>query len=90
MSSKRWPFKPIVNAIIDILVKNKGEILNRRLEELLRKEYAFINPIQLEEFFLKLESQGIINVFRISRRKKMIVLNKRTRALKKDILKDLI
>jgi hypothetical protein len=79
-----------MNEIIDILVKNKGEILDRRLEELLRKEYPFINPIQLEEFFMKMESMGIISVFRISRRKKMIVLNKQTRALKKEILEDLI
>ncbi|MFO8017193.1 MAG: hypothetical protein R6U96_01035 [Promethearchaeia archaeon] len=89
MSKKRWVYKPIVNEILDIIVDNRGEILDRRLEELLRKEYPFINPIQLEEYFMKLESQNIINVFRISRRKKMIVLNKRTRALKKDILKDL-
>lgn len=79
-----------MNEIIDILVKNKGEILDRRLEELLRKEYPFINPIQLEELFMKMESQNIISVFRISRRKKMIVLNKHTRALKKDVLEDLI
>ena len=79
-----------MNEIIDILVKNKGEILDRRLEELLRKEYPFINPIQLEELFMKMESKNIISVFRISRRKKMIVLNKHTRALKKDVLEDLI
>ncbi|MGV9197327.1 MAG: hypothetical protein ACOC44_07045 [Promethearchaeia archaeon] len=90
MSAKKWFFKPIINEIIDILVKNKGEVLDRRLEELLRKEYPFINPLQLEEMFMKMESMGIISVFRISRRKKMIVLNKRTKALKKEVLEDLI
>lgn len=85
---RRWNIKPILNAILDILIKNKGEILDKRLEELLKKEFP-INSIILEELFLKLESMGIINVFRVSNTKKMIVLKKDTRALSEEIREDI-
>ncbi len=76
MESYRWNEKPILNSIIDILIKNRGEILDKRIEELLKKEFPFINTLQLEEIFMKLETMNIINVFRVSKTKKMIVLNK--------------
>ena len=65
-----------MNSIIDILIKNRGEILDKRIEELLKKEFPFINTLQLEEICMKLETMNIINVFRVSKTKKMIVLNK--------------
>ena len=43
---------------------------------MLKKEFPFINTLQLEEIFMKLETMNIINVFRVSKTKKMIVLNK--------------
>jgi len=67
------------------LVKNKGEILDKRLEELLKKEFPYVNSLLLEEIFMKLESQSIINVFRISKNKKMIVFNNRTQEIREDI-----
>jgi hypothetical protein len=44
----------------------------------------------LEELFMKLESMNIINVFRVSKNKKMIVLNKHNTAIKEGILSDLL
>jgi hypothetical protein len=79
-----------LNSIIDILIKNKGEILDKRLEELLRKEFPFINSLLLEEIFMKLESIGIINVFRVSKSKKMIVYNKNCSAIREDISSELL
>ena len=72
--------------MIDIIIKNKGEILDKRLEELLRKEFPFINPLMLEEILMKLESLNIINVFRVSKTKKMIVLNNRNQEIKEEIM----
>jgi len=89
MESHRWNQKPILNSIIDLLVKNKGEILDKRLEELLRKEFPYVNPLMLEEMFMKLESKGIINVFRVSKNKKMIVLNKRNQEIREEIMDEL-
>ncbi|TXT56237.1 MAG: hypothetical protein BAJALOKI2v1_610028 [Promethearchaeota archaeon] len=85
----RWNQKPIVNSIIDILIKNKGEILDKRLEELLKKEFPYINSIMLEDVFLKLESMNIIYLYRISRNKKMIVLNKNNKVIKNKIMNTL-
>jgi len=59
------------------------------LEELIKKEFSFINPLVLEELLMKLESRSIINVFRVSKTKKMIVLNKRTKEIKSEIMEEL-
>jgi len=75
---------------MDILIKNKGEILDKRLEELLRKEFPYVNSILLEEIFMKLESMNIINVFRVSKNKKMIVFNKNNTTIREGITKDLL
>ncbi|MFX1501011.1 MAG: hypothetical protein ACFFDH_08625 [Promethearchaeota archaeon] len=90
IESNRWNQKPVINSIIDILIKNKGEILDKRLEELIKKEFPFINSLILEELFMKLESMAIINVFRVSKNKKMIVLNKNNQALRENLATDLL
>jgi hypothetical protein len=61
-------------------------MLDKRIEELLKKEYPFVNSLYLEEIFMKLESLNIINVFRVSKSKKMIVYNKRNQNIKDDAL----
>ena len=74
---------------MDILIKNKGEILDKRLEELLKKEFPFVNALILEELFMKLESMNVINVFRVSKNKKMIVLNKNNTAIRDGLITEL-
>lgn len=78
----------MVNALIDILVQNKGEILDRRLEELLKKEFPYINALSLEELLMKLEAREAIYVYKVSKTKNMVVLNKRTQLIKESILKE--
>jgi hypothetical protein len=90
IESNRWNQKPVINSIIDLLVKNKGEILDKRLEELLKKEFPYVNSLILEELFMKMESMGIINVFRVSKNKKMIVFNKRSKVIRDELTADLI
>ncbi len=63
--------------------------MDKRLEELLKKEFPFVNSLMLEELYMKLESMAIINVFRVSKNKKMLVLNKNTQALREGLVKDL-
>jgi len=64
--------------------------LDKRLEELLRKEFPFVNSLVLEELFMKLESMGIINVFRVSKNKKMIVLKKNNSAIREGLTSELL
>ncbi len=90
IESNRWNQKPIINSIIDLLIKNKGEILDKRLEELLKKEFPHVNSLLLEELFMKMESMGIINVFRVSKNKKMIVFNKRSKTIRESLTTDLM
>ena len=90
IESNRWNQKPITNSIMDLLIKNKGEILDKRLEELLKKEFPHVNSLLLEELFMKMESMGIINVFRVSKNKKMIVFNKRSKTIRETLTTDLI
>ncbi len=90
IDSYRWNEKPVINSIIDILIKNRGEILDKRIEELVKKEFPFINTLLLEEIFMKLESSNIINVFRVSKTKKMIVLNKDTKIISATLMDELL
>lgn len=90
IESNRWNQKPIINSIMDLLIKNKGEILDKRLEELLKKEFPHVNSLLLEELFMKMESMGIINVFRVSKNKKMIVFNKRSKTIREALTTDLM
>ncbi|MFW9946683.1 MAG: hypothetical protein ACFFBZ_10325 [Promethearchaeota archaeon] len=60
------------------------------MEELLKKEFPFINALLLEEILMKLESMAIINVFRVSKNKKMIVFNKRNQEVRDELIEDLI
>jgi len=72
-----------------LLLKNKGEMLDKRMEELLKKEYPFINSLTLEEIFMKLETMNIINVFRVSKTKKMIVLNKNNEKINEPLMREM-
>ncbi|MHA1195152.1 MAG: hypothetical protein ACTSRH_03010 [Promethearchaeota archaeon] len=90
IEASRWNQKPLINSILQILLKNKGEILDKRLEELLKKEFPYVNPLMLEEIFMKLESMNIINVFRVSKTKNMIVYNKRNQELREEVWEGLL
>jgi len=68
------------------LIENRGEILDKRLEELLKKEFPFVNSLLLEELFMKLESRNIINLFRVSKNKNMIVLNKKNQEVRDEVM----
>ncbi len=48
-----------------------------------------MNSLLLEELFMKLESMNIINVFRVSKNKKMIVFNKNNTAIREGLTKEL-
>ncbi len=43
----------------------------------------------LEELFMKLESMNICHVFRVSKHKKMLVLNKNNQTLREGLVTDL-
>ena len=79
----------MLTTILKILIQNRGEILDRRLEELLKKEFPYITALSLEEVFMKLESENIIHVFRVAKNKKMIVLNKYNKILSQKVMKEL-
>lgn len=64
-------------------------MLDKRMEELLKKEYPFINTLTLEEIFMKLETMNIINVFRVSKTKKMIVLNKNNDKINEPLMREM-
>jgi hypothetical protein len=71
-------------------VKNQGEVIDKRVEELLKKEFPFVNTLLLEEIFMKLETMNVINVFTVSKNKKMIVLNKHNQLINENIMKESI
>lgn len=56
---------------------------------MLKKEFPFINSLQLEEIFMKLETMNIINVFKVTKNKKMIVLNKDNNLISDALMEEL-
>ncbi|MFX1237861.1 MAG: hypothetical protein ACFFAS_08515 [Promethearchaeota archaeon] len=63
--------------------------MDKRLEELLKKDFPYVNSYLLEEIFLKLESRNIINVFRVSKNKKMVVFNKKNIEIREELTQEL-
>ncbi len=64
--------------------------MDKRVEELLKKEFPFVNTLLLEELFMKLETMNVINVFTVSKSKKMLVLNKNNSLINENIMKESI
>ncbi len=87
MESNRWNVTPILNMFINVLLENKGEMPDKRMEELLKKDFPYINSLLLDEIIFKLEIMNIINVFRVSKNKKMIVYNKNNNSISQDLLR---
>lgn len=56
---------------------------------MLKKEFPFVNSLLLEEIFMKLESMNVINVFRVSKTKKMIVLNKHNAMINEQFMEEI-
>lgn len=79
----------MINLIVDILIRNKGEILDKRLEELLKKEFPYVNSFMLDELYMKLESIGLIYVYRVSKNKNMIVFNKDSKIVRPEAIDQL-
>jgi len=89
MKSEIWSAKPVINEIIDIIVSQKGEILDQRLLELLKKSYSYLNMVILNEYLLKLETMGAIYLQKITKTKRMITLQKNNKVLNKEVLENL-
>ncbi len=89
MKSEIWSAKPVINEIIDIIVSQKGEILDQRLLELLKKSYSYLNMVILNEYLLKLETMGAIYLQKITKTKRMITLQKNKKVLNKEVLENI-
>lgn len=89
MKSEIWSAKPVINEIIDIIVSQKGEILDQRLLELLKKSYSYLNMVILNEYLLKLETMGAIYLQKVTKTKRMITLQKNKRVLNKEVLENM-
>jgi len=89
MKSGIWKAKPLINELIDVIIINKGEIIDQRLLELLKKKFAYMNMIILNDYLLRLETMGVIYLQRVTKTKRMITLQKDNKALSKEILGDI-
>ena len=89
MKSGIWKAKPLINELIDVIIANRGEILDQRLLELLKKSYSYMNMIILNDYLLRLETMGVIYLQRITKTKRMVTLQKNNKALSKEILEEI-
>jgi hypothetical protein len=76
---------PLINKILNILFKNKGEILDNRLLKLLKREKSNINDSKFDDILIKMESTNLIYVSQRVKGRRVISYNKNNNILNKDI-----
>jgi Fe2+ or Zn2+ uptake regulation protein len=76
MEQSYWNPLPLRNAILAILAKHQGMILDNELVALIEKEYGDVSPSTLNKALMDLEINGIIHVSRITKTKRRIEATK--------------
>ena len=62
-----WPVLPLHTCIVEILVKKGGAITDSELYQSLRKSYGELSLRELNKTLMRLEIDGIIHVFRLTK-----------------------
>ncbi len=72
--TKYWPVLPLHTCIVEILIKKEGAITDSELYQALRKSYGELSLRELNKTLLRLEVDGIIHVFRLTKNIRSIEL----------------
>lgn len=67
VARKQWRAKPVENEIIEILIKNRGEILTTDLFRQLKLTYKSLTLGELNEVLFRLEVRSFINLINIKK-----------------------
>jgi len=72
--TKYWPVLPLHTCIVEIPVKKGGAITDSELYQALQKSYGELSLRELDKTLMRLEVDGIIHVFRLTKNRRSIEL----------------
>ena len=62
-----WPVLPLHTCVVEILLKKGGALTDTELYQALRKTYGDLSLRELNKTLMRLEIDGIIYVFRVTK-----------------------
>jgi len=74
--SKLWYSQPLHAALIEILQKKQGSLTDTELYKALRENYDDLSFITFNKTLMKLEIEGMIHVFNLTKNKRGVELVK--------------
>ncbi len=72
--TKYWPVIPLHTCMVEILLSKKGALTDTELYRALRKSYGDLSLRELNKTLMRLEVDGIIHVFRLTKNIRSIEL----------------
>ena len=72
--SKIWYPQPLYAALIDILQKKQGSIVDTDLYDELREGYVNLGFADFNETLMKLEVKGVVHVYNLTKNKRGVEL----------------
>jgi Fe2+ or Zn2+ uptake regulation protein len=74
--AKLWYHQPIYEMIIEILQKKQGSVTDVDLFETLKQRQSDLSFVTLNKMLMKLEIQGMIHVYNLTKNKRGVELRK--------------
>jgi len=72
--SKFWRSKPLYTAIVEVLGRKQGSMLDSELYDALREQYEDLGFIAFNKVLIKLEMNGKIHVYNVTKNKRGVEL----------------
>lgn len=72
--SKFWRSKPLYTAIVEVLGRKQGSMLDSELYDALREQYEDLGFIAFNKVLMKLEMNGKIHVYNVTKNKRGVEL----------------
>ena len=74
--SKVWYPQPLYAALIELLQKKQGSVVDSDLYDALRKSYDDLSFAAFNETLMKLEVRGVVHVYNLTKNKRGVELVK--------------
>ena len=69
-----WPVLPLHTCVVEILLKKGGASTDTELYQALRKTYGDLSLRELNKTLMRLEIDGVIHVFRLTKNMRRVEL----------------
>lgn len=74
--SKYWDVQPLYTAIVETLLKKKGNLTDTELYTALKKTHKDVSLRELNKTLMMLEVEGVVQVFNLTKNKRRVEIRK--------------